>query len=256
MPRTTLLFSVVATLALSGCKKDVPVETVPPDVLDPSLKKPEPEDTATKDAVEASRKSVVAETKRYPDKVRPPLAEDLSHYVGDLGTAGSLVAVIETSMGEIRCELYEDKTPMTVANFVGLARGLKPFLDAGQPTARPFYDGLIFHRVLPTFMIQGGDPVGNGSGGPGYKFRNEINGLARHDGPGTLAMANSGPDTNGSQFYITEDARSQLDDSYTVFGRCKNIGVVRDIARVPRDDTDRPNEPVTIKRVSIIRGEI
>lgn len=249
-----LRLAIVCLLA-AGCHKDPPVETVPPHLLDPSLKKSDNLDDGTRKAVDESRKSTLAP---YPDEVRAPQAADLERYISDLKGAGSLLAIIETTMGQIRCELFEDKTPITVANFVGLARGLKPYRSAksGEQVNRPYYDGLIFHRVIPRFMIQGGDPAGDGTGGPGYKFGLEIHPLARHDGPGALAMANAGPDTNGSQFYITEAARPELNDKYTVFGRCKNIGVVRDIARVKTNGNNRPETPVAIKRLSIIRGNL
>jgi peptidyl-prolyl cis-trans isomerase A (cyclophilin A) len=144
---------------------------------------------------------------------------------------------------------------MTVANFVGLARGIKPFTDpvTKKTARRRYYDGLTFHRVIPDFMIQGGDPLGTGSGGPGYVFANENHKDLRHDSPGVLAMANRGPDTNGSQFYITDAASKPLDGSYTVFGRCKENDVVRRIARVERDSADHPRKPVTIDRVDIQR---
>ncbi len=256
--RFALLFlSVLGGLgtATVGCTKDAPVETVPPAVLEPDLADKPTVDPATRDAITKSRKVVGegAGISSFPDTIRAPLASDLAHYVSDLGGEGGLIAVIETTKGTIRCELYADKTPMTVANFVGLARGLKPYQGRGD-TLKPFYDGLLFHRVIPRFMIQGGDPKGDGTGGPGYQFDNEIHPLARHDGPGTLAMANSGPDTNGSQFYITERAHAQLDDKYTVFGRCKNVEVVRTIARVESDDNGRPKTAVSIKQISIIRG--
>lgn len=256
MPRLHLAVAALAIAVVgAGCKKDQPVETVPPHLLDPSLKKKETGDPGLEAAIAKSRKTSL---KPFPAEIRAPQAGDLPRYISDLDGAGALLAIIETSMGRIRCELFEDKTPITVANFVGLARGLKPFRDtgSGQQTTRPYYDGLIFHRVIPRFMIQGGDPAGDGTGGPGYKFGLEIHPLARHDGPGALAMANAGPETNGSQFYITERAKPELNDKYTVFGRCKNIGIVRDIARVKAASRNRPDKPVRIKRVAIIRGNL
>jgi peptidyl-prolyl cis-trans isomerase A (cyclophilin A) len=278
MTRSLALIAALAALTVA-CQKDPPVETVPPAVIDRTAtsagENGETGETGTEGA-EAGESAEAADgdapaagsdqptapenasAPAYPDEVRPPRADDLSHYVEGLDGAGALLATIATSMGEIRCELYEEKTPITVANFVGLARGIKPFRDprTGDPVNRPFYDGLIFHRVIPTFMIQGGDPMGNGSGGPGYQFGLEIHPLARHGGPGTLAMANAGPDTNGSQFYITETAKSQLNDKYTVFGRCKNISVVRDIARVETGGQNRPARDVRIERITISRGTL
>lgn len=127
-----------------------------------------------------------------------------------------LYAEIATNRGTIVCRLELERAPMTVSNFVGLAEGV---LNAGRPTGTRFYDGLTFHRVVNDFMIQGGDPKGDGTGGPGYEFPNETSPGLRHDGPGVLAMANSGPDTNGSQFYITHKATPWLDGGYSVFGR-------------------------------------
>ncbi len=251
-----LSIGLAASGCAAGCKKDAPRETIPPEVLDPDLAKKPEVDVATEKKIADSRKATEAKKLvRFPDQIRPPQASDLPNYISDLGTEGDLLAIIDTSEGQIRCQLYAEKAPMTVANFVGLARGLKPYQGSGD-TPKPFYDGLIFHRVIPRFMIQGGDPKGTGTGGPGYQFDNEIHPLARHDGPGTLSMANAGANTNGSQFFITEQAKDELNDKYTVFGRCKNIDVVRTIARVDKTDGDRPAKEVTIDRVAIIRGTL
>ena len=134
-----------------------------------------------------------------------------------------LYAQMDTSKGTIILQLEYEKTPITVANFVGLVEGTKPYsTDGGEPEdrdGRPYYDGLVFHRVIPDFMIQGGCPDGIGSGGPGYKFDDEIDDALQHDGPGILSMANSGPGTNGSQFFITHVATPWLDGKHTIFGR-------------------------------------
>jgi peptidyl-prolyl cis-trans isomerase A (cyclophilin A) len=189
------------------------------------------------------------------EDVRPPRAEDLDGYVRDLPGAGPLTAAIETSMGTIRCTLLADQAPMTVANFVGLARGLKSWRHpgTGEVTRKPLYEGVVFHRVIPDFMIQGGDPLGRGNGGPGYRFDDEISPKARHDGAGVLSMANAGPGTNGSQFFITDKATPHLDGRHTVFGRCRDVAVIKKIARVKRDASDRPEQDVVIQRITIAR---
>jgi peptidyl-prolyl cis-trans isomerase A (cyclophilin A) len=157
-----------------------------------------------------------------------------------------LYAQMETSKGTIILFLEFEKAPLTVANFVGLAEGTKDYSKDGgppKPQGKPFYDGLTFHRVIPNFMIQGGDPQGNGRGGPGYKFRQEIVPTLKHDRAGTLAMANAGPDTNGSQFYITHKDTPWLDGGYNVFGH-----VVQG-----QDVVDKIVVGDTIKSVKIIR---
>src|SRR5207302_9036034 len=137
-------------------------------------------------------------------------------------------AIFETSQGNVVCRLFEKEAPQTVANFVGLAEGTKDFADpkSSQRTKHPFYDGLTFHRVIPDFMIQGGCPLGTGTGGPGYKFADEFHPSLRHSGPGRLSMANAGPNTNGSQFFITVAATPWLDKRHTIFGE-----VVEEIGR-------------------------
>ncbi|HVZ75565.1 MAG TPA: peptidylprolyl isomerase [Polyangia bacterium] len=168
-----------------------------------------------------------------------------------------LVATIETTMGTFNCELYDKKSPITVANFVGLARGVRPWKDpkTGAWVKKPFFDGLIFHRVIPSFMIQGGDPLGVGRGNPGYKFQNENDPSLVFDKPGVLAMANAGRDTNGSQFFITETPQPALNGGYTIFGQCDNTALVGQIARVERAPGDKPIKDVVMKKVTIARGK-
>jgi peptidyl-prolyl cis-trans isomerase A (cyclophilin A) len=163
----------------------------------------------------------------------------------------------ETDNGNITCKLYENEAPITVRTMVGLAIGKISYQDptSGQTTKKRFFDGLTFHRVIPDFMIQGGDPTGTGSGrpgGPGFPYKNENVPSLTFNTPGRLAMANAGRDTNGSQFFITEAAYPSLNNGYTIWGQCENLNVVRAIARVPRTN-DRPNTPVRIRRVVIER---
>jgi peptidyl-prolyl cis-trans isomerase A (cyclophilin A) len=183
--------------------------------------------------------------------VRAPVAADLAEYTKDMKVGGKLTATFETTMGTIHCELFGDKAPITVANFVGLATGKKAFKGpGGTATKKPYFDGLTFHRVIPGFMIQGGDPEGSGRGGPGYEFQNEhADGVAMD--AGMLAMANAGKDTNGSQFFITEVDRHELDPNYTIFGKCAETDIVKKITGTPRDSSDKPNTPVVIKKVTI-----
>lgn len=163
-----------------------------------------------------------------------------------------LVATFQTSLGNIDCVLRPDQAPETVANFVQLARGEKAWTDPStkKETNRPLYDGTIFHRVIPNFMIQGGDPLGNGTGGPGYAFADEVGDHTVFDTSGLLAMANSGPDTNGSQFFITEGTPTHLNGKHTIFGDCENLDVVAKIARVP-SKRDKPDQDVVIEKVVI-----
>jgi len=164
-------------------------------------------------------------------------------------------AVIETSAGNINCTRFPDKAPIGVANFVGLATGTKDWKDpkTGQTMKGvPLYNGTIFHRVIPNFMIQGGDPIGTGTGDPGYKFKNEVSPGLTFDQAGRLAYANAGPDTNGSQFFITEVPTQYLDGKYTIFGQCQDIDIVKKIARLAADPrTDRPYDPPKIIRIKI-----
>lgn len=165
-----------------------------------------------------------------------------------------LYAVIYTSMGNIVCRLFEKDAPNTVANFVGLATGRKAWTDpeTGQVKHTPLYSGTTFHRVIPGFMIQGGDPTGTGYGTPGYQFDDEISDAHQFDRPGILAMANSGPNTNGSQFFITVAPAEHLNGHYNIFGEVVSGQDVADaISQVPRDDNDKPLEPVKIRAILI-----
>lgn len=169
-----------------------------------------------------------------------------------------LHAHFTTSEGSFRIRLFDEQVPNTVANFVGLAEGTKEFVDpkTGQKTTRPFYDGLIFHRVIDAFMIQGGDPLGTGTGGPGYRFADEFHPALRHDKPGILSMANAGPNTNGSQFFITLVPTPWLDNRHSVFGEVVDgMDVVQKIgATRTSKPADRPLTPIVLEKVEIVRS--
>ena len=170
---------------------------------------------------------------------------------------GPLYATLKTSMGDIVIQLFDDKAPKTVANFVGLATGTREWTDpkTQEKVKRPLYNGTIFHRVIPGFMIQGGDPLGNGTGGPGYRFEDEFNPDLRHTKGGILSMANAGPNTNGSQFFITLAPTLHLDNRHSVFGAVvKGEEVVIAIGNAPRSPNDRPIKEVVLKEVVITRG--
>ena len=164
-------------------------------------------------------------------------------------------AIIETTDGNITCTLFPNQAPQTVANFIGLANGTKAWKNpkTGEMMHTPLYDGTICHRVIPNFMIQCGDPAGNGSGGPGYDFKDEFSPTLTFNQPGRLAMANSGPNTNGSQFFITEVPTPHLNGKHTIFGQCENLDVVKNIARLASDPrNNRPYSPPKITHIKII----
>ncbi len=170
--------------------------------------------------------------------------------------AEKLFARFETSEGTIVCELFAKEAPVTVKNFVELAEGTKEWKDprTGETKKARYFDGTIFHRVIPDFMIQGGDPTGTGTGGPGYRFQDEFSSGLKFNQPGRLAMANAGPGTNGSQFFITEVDTSFLNNKHTIFGQVsEGQEIVKKIARVPRGSNDKPKTPVVIQKLTIER---
>ncbi len=166
-------------------------------------------------------------------------------------------AIFNTSEGEIVCRLFEKEAPKTVANFVELAEGKREWTHptSGKKSSDKLYHGSIFHRVIPNFMIQGGDPAGTGFGGPGYRFEDETKGSPhRFDQPGKLAMANAGPNTNGSQFFITTANTDWLTGKHTIFGEViEGQDIADKISKVPRGAQDKPSKPVTIESVTIER---
>jgi peptidyl-prolyl cis-trans isomerase A (cyclophilin A) len=165
----------------------------------------------------------------------------------------TMTATMKTTKGTLSCELWPDKAPITVANFVGLARGLRPWKDTGgEWVKKPLYDGTPFHRVIAGFMIQGGDPLGSGAGGPGYVIPDEVWEGAKHDERGLICMANRGPNTNGSQFFVMDGAAAHLDGGYTIFGKCSPDSVIQAIAAVDKRG-DRAVDPAKIETVTIAR---
>jgi peptidyl-prolyl cis-trans isomerase A (cyclophilin A) len=171
---------------------------------------------------------------------------------------GKLYARFVTSMGPIVVELEEERAPNTVKNFVGLATGTQEWKHpkTGETAKKALYDGTVFHRVITDFMVQGGDPLGQGTGGPGYRFKDEFHPELRHTGPGILSMANSGPGTNGSQFFITEKATPWLDNKHSVFGKTvAGLDLIGKITRVDKGPNDRPRTDVVLQRVEIFRSD-
>jgi peptidyl-prolyl cis-trans isomerase A (cyclophilin A) len=174
--------------------------------------------------------------------------------------ANQLTATLHTTAGDIVVQLFPDHAPVTVQNFVGLAEGSKEWRNpaTGQKSNEPLYNGTVFHRVIEGFMIQGGDPLGSGRGGPGYEFKDEFHPDLRFDRPYLLAMANAGPGTNGSQFFLTVGPTPHLNRRHTIFGEVADAdsrAVVDQIAKAPTDRQDRPREDVTITSIEITRGE-
>ncbi|HJL25465.1 MAG TPA: peptidylprolyl isomerase, partial [Polyangiaceae bacterium LLY-WYZ-15_(1-7)] len=215
--------------------------------------------------IEAPRRPAREEREEHQNLVREPTSPDphggsfsLDEAVEGLGTDGTLVAELNTTLGTIFCDLYAEKVPNTVANFIGLARGKRRWWDAraAEWRRRPAYDGTTFHRVIPDYLIQGGDYLGDGSGTVGYTIPNEPHAELAHDREGLLCMATEGEDGNGAQFFITDGATPDLDedDRFTIFGRCRNTDIVERIARVPQEgEENRPRTDVMIERVRVRR---
>lgn len=197
----------------------------------------------------------IAFSQTSPPAAKPPVRTPVKP-----AATAEPTAVIHTTAGDLRCTLFEKETPVTVGNFIGLASGTKEWKNPVTHVPKkgvPLYDGTIFHRVIPNFMIQGGDPAGNGSGDPGYTFKDEFVSTLAFDRPGRLAMANSGPSTNGSQFFITEVPTPHLNGRHTIFGQCDpaSVELVKKIARMTSDPSNnRPFHPVKITHIEIQRG--
>jgi peptidyl-prolyl cis-trans isomerase A (cyclophilin A) len=238
-------------LAVSGCKS-TPSEPAPEE-----QNKSQPSGTAAGSAPVAVPRPTPPPAARMPARpvasVKPspddPLAGKftLDDAVQGLEGSGALAATIETDVGTLECKLFDDKAPITVANFVGLARGIRPWKNPeGQWVKKPAYDGTIFHRIIKGFMIQGGDPKGIGSGEPGFVIPDEIWENALHDRAGLLCMANRGPNTNGAQFFITDALAKHLDGGYTIFGECGPEETVHKLASVEVQG-ERPKNPPKMK---------
>jgi peptidyl-prolyl cis-trans isomerase A (cyclophilin A) len=224
-------------------------DAAPPVVEDPPKAVEPTKPTPTEEALTPSN------AKASPDGDPANGKFTLTEALDGLPASGPITATMKTTLGTMKCKLYDDKAPNTVANFVGLARGLRPWKEPGTGNwvKRPIYDGTTFHRVIKGFMIQGGDPKGNGTGEPGYVIPDEIWSGAKHDRAGLLCMANRGPNTNGAQFFITDASAPHLDKGYTIFGECSPVSVVHTIAST-KVMGERPMTDVTISSVTIARG--
>ncbi|MBK9000985.1 MAG: peptidylprolyl isomerase [Myxococcales bacterium] len=220
---------------------------------EPAETAPEPPAASCTPAVREPRP--IRPPKEVPQSPDDPLGGrfELADAIRGLSGGWPLVATLETSEGDLECTLWDQVAPRTVASFVGLARGLRPWREpkTGAWRARPAYDGSSFHRVIPGFMIQGGDPLGTGSGEPGFLLPDEIDESIHSDRRGLLFMANRGPDTNGMQFFVLDAPAPHIDGRYTAFGECEPGDVISGIARVPTGAGDRPVTPVSIERVRI-----
>ncbi len=250
--RTRILTTGLLLLALTACTKEKEKEAAtpakPPEAA-AAVKPPEP--TKPPDTPPATPEPSTA-------AAAGESATGITGFQKKVMEGQELFATMETSEGTIVLRLFSKDAPKTVANFVGLASGEKEWRDPAnlQMVKRPLYDGTIFHRVIPDFMIQGGDPLGNGTGGPGYRFEDEFQSGRKFDKKGILAMANAGPGTNGSQFFITTSLPQWLNNKHTIFGEVvQGQDVVERIAQVPRGAQDRPQQPVVMEKVTISAGQ-
>jgi len=214
--------------------------------------KPEEPTPAAKSEISAAPAAKPAPAPATAPAEAPSGTFTLAEATEGLPAGKKLSADIKTNLGTLTCDLYADKAPVTVANFVGLARGKRAFQVHGEWVKRPGYDGTTFHRVVKGFMIQGGDPLGNGTGEPGYVIPDEIWEGSKHDRRGLLCMANRGKNTNGMQFFITDAAAPHLDGNYTIFGSCGPDATIEKLASVATRG-DRAVDPPKIEQVTISR---
>jgi peptidyl-prolyl cis-trans isomerase A (cyclophilin A) len=252
---STACLALALSVAISAC------QSTPPEPESHSVLKPEETATATAVAASATPPAPAPTPAPAPAKPAPPVSPDdplhgkfsLDDATAGLAGKGALSAEIDTELGKLDCDLYDDKAPITVANFIGLARGLRPFkAPDGKWTKKPAYDGTTFHRVIKGFMIQGGDPSGTGAGEPGYVIPDEVWPGAKHDQIGLICMANRGPNTNGQQFFIMDGVAAHLDSGYTIFGKCAPEAVIEKLASVPVQG-DHSTTPTKIKKITIKR---
>jgi len=229
--RTRLLTTGLLLLALTACSKDNESGSTPP---------------------KAAPASAPTQPATPPAAARPAPAP--GPWMKKALAGQELFATMETNQGTVVLRLFSKEAPMTVANYVGLAMGERQWRhpQTGEVSTKPLYNGTRFHRVIPGFMIQGGDPLGNGTGTPGYEFEDEFQSGRRFDKPGLLAMANRGPSTNGSQIFITVGVPSHLTGRHTIFGEVvKGYDVVEKISKVPTDPRDKPLQDVVVTKVTV-----
>jgi peptidyl-prolyl cis-trans isomerase A (cyclophilin A) len=251
------LLPLPLALSLLSCQAAPPEPPAPPPEPAPAAT-PEPKATVTATATESARPAPPPRPERTAPASDDPLQGKFTLVDATEGLTGKggLIADIHTELGKLECELFDDKAPITVANFVGLARGLRPFKNPNREwVKKPAYDGTTFHRVIKGFMIQGGDPAGTGGGEPGYVIPDEIWEGATHDRRGLLCMANRGKNTNGMQFFITDGAPRHLDGGYTIFGECRPGEVIEKLASVEVRG-DRSVKPTKIQKVTVRRGTV
>jgi peptidyl-prolyl cis-trans isomerase A (cyclophilin A) len=258
-----LATGILLVLGLASCQKTVAEPDPPAQTSAATKDAPKTDTSASAGGMSTPAAVTAAATGTVDDTMTPPSdgkgdpnkgSFTLAEATKDLKGAGPIVAKLDTSKGVLQCKLLDDKAPITVANFIGLATGKRAWKDPSNNwVKKPAYDGTTFHRIIKGFMIQGGDARGNGTGEPGYVIKDELWG-GHHDKAGLLCMANRGPNTNGAQFFITDAAAAHLDRSYTIFGECAPEQTIHDIANVPVAG-ERPVTPVTIKSVTISRDD-